>query len=149
MTQLNVPPPAGGWPAGIQPPTVPAPTVVLPIQIHDIVIPHLGVEWRAITQRTWEGFLRAGYEFQKSPIAAQTGPTNYVDRDRHSVSAGLGLRLPAPATLLPGDVRLDAHVQYSVLPTETTTKVDASDPVGDYTAGGHIWNVGMMATVGF
>jgi hypothetical protein len=50
---------------------------------------------------------------------------------------------------LPGDVRFDVHGQLSVLPTETTTKTDPSDLVGDYTAGGHIWNVGMMATVGF
>jgi long-chain fatty acid transport protein len=148
-TQLNVPPPQGGWPAGIRQPTVPPPTVILPIQIHDVLVPRLGLEWRAITRPSWEGFVRGGYEYQKSPISAQTGPTNYVDRDRHSISAGLGVRLPAPAKLLPGDVRLDAHAQWSVLPTSTTTKADASDPVGDYTAGGHIWNVGLMATVGF
>lgn len=148
-TQLNVPPPQGGWPAGIRQPTVPPPTIIQGIQIHDILVPHLGVEWRAVTRRTWEGFVRGGYEYAKSPIAAQSGPTNYVDRDRHSISAGLGVRLPAPAKLLPGDVRLDAHAQLSLLPTSTTTKVDASDPVGDYTAGGHIWNVGLMATVGF
>jgi hypothetical protein len=148
-TQLNVPPPKGGWPLGIKPPTVPGPTVILPIQIHDVVVPHLGVEWRALARPTWEGFVRGGYEYARSPIGAQTGPTNYVDRDRHSISAGLGVRLLAPARLLPGDVRLDAHAQWSILPTETTTKLDASDPVGDYTAGGHIWNVGFMATVGF
>lgn len=148
-TQLDVPPPQGGWPAGIQQPKVPPPTVVLPIQIHDTVVPRVGVEWRAFKHPKWEGFLRGGYEYAKSPIAPQTGPTNYVDRDRHSISAGVGLRLPAPAKLLPGDVRFDAHVQWSILPTETTTKIDASDPVGDYTAGGHIWNAGLMATVGF
>jgi long-chain fatty acid transport protein len=148
-TTLDVPPPAGGWPAGIKPPTPPAATVVLPIEVHDIVVPHIGVEWRAVAQPAWEGFLRGGYEYAKSPIGPQAGATNYVDRDRHSVSAGVGVRLIAPGELLPGDVRFDAHAQLSVLPTGTTTKVDASDPVGDYTAGGHIWNVGVMATVGF
>jgi long-chain fatty acid transport protein len=148
-TQLNVPPPQGGWPAGIAPPTTPAPTVVLPIEIHNQVVPHVGVEWRALSRRTWQGFVRGGYEFDKSPISAQTGSTNYVDRDRHAVSAGLGVRLIHPATVLPGDVRLDVHGQLSVLPTETTLKADASDLVGDYTAGGHIWNLGFTATVGF
>jgi hypothetical protein len=123
--------------------------VLLPIAISDVVVPHVGVEWRAIKRPSWEGFVRGGYEYQKSPIGAQTGPTNYVDRDRHSMSAGLGLRLIAPGAVLPGDVRFDAHAQLSVLPSDTTTKTDASDPVGDYTAGGHIWNVGLMATVGF
>jgi long-chain fatty acid transport protein len=148
-THLDVPPPQGGWPLGIKPPTPPAPTVILPIDIHDVVVPHLGLEWRAIARPSWEGFVRGGYEYAKSPIGPQTGPTNYVDRDRHSVSAGLGLRLVKPGALLPGDVRFDAHAQLSILPTSTTTKDDASDPVGDYTAGGHIWNVGLMATVGF
>jgi long-chain fatty acid transport protein len=148
-TQLDVPPPQGGWPKGITPPTPPQPVVIAPIEIHDTVVPHLGVEWRALARPTWEGFVRGGYEFAKSPIGAQTGITNYVDRDRHSISAGLGLRLIAPAKVLPGDVRFDVHAQYSVLPTETTIKNDGSDLVGDYTAGGHIWNVGATATVGF
>ena len=148
-TQLDVPPPVGGWPLGIQPPMAPAPTVITPIVVHDTVVPHVGVEWRAIGRRTWEGFVRAGYEYARSPIAAQTGSTNYVDRDRHSIASGLGVRLVAPGALIPGDVRLDAHAQLSVLPTGATLKADASDPVGDYTAGGHIWNVGLMATVSF
>jgi len=148
-TQLDVPPPQGGWPAGIKPPTVPAPTIVVPIEVHDTVVPRVGVEWRALARPSWEGFVRAGYEFAKSPIGAQTGSTNYVDRDRHSISAGLGVRLVAPGAVLAGDVRFDAHAQLSLLPTSTTIKSDASDPVGDYTAGGHIWNVGFMATVGF
>jgi hypothetical protein len=51
--------------------------------------------------------------------------------------------------VLPGDVRFDAHVQLSVLPTETTTKADPADLVGDYTAGGQIWNAGATAAVAF
>jgi long-chain fatty acid transport protein len=149
-TQLSVPiPPGTTLPGGVMAPTTPAPTVVLPISIHDTFVPHLGVEWRALARPTWEGFVRGGYEYDRSPIGAQTGATNYVDRDRHAFSAGLGVRLIAPGKILPGDVRFDVHGQLSVLPTETTVKNDPSDLVGDYTAGGHIWNVGMMATVGF
>lgn len=148
-TTLDVPPPKGGWPAGIKPPTPPAPVSIIPIQIEDRIVPHLGAEWRAIARPSWQGFLRGGYEYDKSPIAPQTGQTNYVDRDRHAFSAGIGLRLLHPATVLPGDVRFDLHGQLSVLPTGTTLKQDPSDLVGDYTAGGHIWNVGATATVGF
>jgi long-chain fatty acid transport protein len=148
-TQLDVPPPQGGWPANIKPPTTPAPITVLPIEMHDRVVPHVGVEWRALRRPTWEGFLRGGYEFARSPIGAQLGATNYVDRDRHTVAAGLGLRLLAPARVLPGDVRLDVHAALSELPTATTLKRDPADLVGDYTAGGHIWNLGVTATVGF
>jgi long-chain fatty acid transport protein len=148
-TALDVPPPAGGWPPGIAPPKVPAPLVVQPIELHDRVVPHVGVEWRAIARTTWQGLLRGGYEFAKSPIGPQSGATNYVDRDRHSVSAGIGLRLAAPSSVLAGDVTLDAHAQLSVLPTSTTTKTSPADLVGDFTAGGHIWNVGASAGVQF
>jgi long-subunit fatty acid transport protein len=149
-TQLSVPlPPGTTLPGGIMAPTTPAPTVVTPLSIHDTFVPHVGVEWRALARPTWEGFVRGGYEYDRSPIGAQTGTTNYVDRDRHAISAGFGVRLIAPGQLLPGDVRFDVHSQLSVLPTQTTTKNDPSDLVGAYTAGGHIWNVGMMATVGF
>jgi long-chain fatty acid transport protein len=149
QTSLEVPPPAGGWPPGITPPTAPGPTVVLPIEMHDRVVPHLGVEWRALVRGIWEARLRGGYEFARSPIGAQSGATNYVDRDRHSVSLGAGVRLPAPAEVLPGEVRFDVHAQLSVLPTVLTTKSNPADLVGDYTAGGHIWNVGATAAVGF
>ncbi len=148
-TQLDIPPPKGGWPSGIQPPSQPAPIVILPIQIVDRFVPHVGVEWRAVARSSWEGFVRGGYEYDKSPIGPQTGPTNYVDADRHVISTGLGVRLLHPAAVLPGDVRFDVHGQLSVLPTITVTKEDPADLVGNYTAGGHIWNFGATGTVGF
>jgi long-chain fatty acid transport protein len=148
-TELNIPPPKGGWPAGIQPPSQPAPIVILPIQMSDTLVPHVGVEWRAMARPTWEGFVRGGYEYDKSPIGAQVGPTNYVDSDRHAFSAGLGVRLIHPGEVLPGDVRFDVHGQYSYLPNVTVSKEDPADLVGNYTAGGHIWAFGANATVGF
>ena len=62
-------------------------------------------------------------------------------------SIGLGTTLRHLARELPGALSIDAHVQYSLLPTETTYKANPADFIGDYTAGGHIWNVG--ATLGF
>lgn len=147
--KLDIPPPQGGWPASITPPSTPAPTIIVPIVMHDRWVPHLGAEWRALATKKWEALLRGGYEYAKSPIGAQTGVTNYIDRDRHSVSLGLGGRAIAPIRELPGDVRLDVHAQLSVLTTATTLKSDPADTVGDYTAGGHIWNLGATLTVGF
>ena len=146
---LDIPPPSGGWPSSISPPQTPVPTTIIPIVMSDRFVPHVGVEWRAVSRPKWQLLARAGYEFDKSPIAGQTGPTNYVDRDRHVVGMGLGVRLVKLLRELPGDVRLDAHAQLSVLPTATTLKTDPSDLIGDYTAGGHIWNLGATLTVGF
>lgn len=146
---LDIPPPAGGWPAGIQPPTVPAPTHVVKMDIHDRVVPHLGVEWRALRRAKLDGFVRGGYEYAKSPIGEQTGTTNYVDRDRHSVSLGLGVRTRRAFGSLAFDARLDLHAQLSILPEAVTHKADPSDFVGDYAAGGHIWNLGATLSVGF
>jgi long-chain fatty acid transport protein len=146
---LNIPPPKGGWPASVTPPTQPAPTSILPITMHDRIVPHVGVEWRAFESEHWEAFVRAGYEYDKTPIGAQTGETNYIDRDRHAVSLGLGGRAIELIPELPRDVRLDLHAQLSELPTGTTLKTSPTDLTGDYTAGGHIWNLGATLTAGF
>ncbi len=147
--KLNIPPPQGGWPASITPPTQPAPTVIVPIDMHDRIVPHAGIEWSALRSGSSEVLVRAGYEYDKSPIGPQTGATNYVDRDRHAFSLGAGVRLRELLPELPRDLRIDVHGQLSELPTGTTTKTSPTDPVGDYTAGGHIWNVGATLTAGF
>jgi long-chain fatty acid transport protein len=146
---LTVPAPQGGWPLGITPPTAPAPVTIQPMAMRDTIVPRVGAEWRALAGSSWEGFLRGGYEYAASPIAAQTGSTNYVDRDRHSFSAGLGVRAVGLTDVLPGDLRFDLHAQLSVLPTSTVTKTNPADLVGDTSAGGYIWNLGASATVGF
>jgi Outer membrane protein transport protein (OMPP1/FadL/TodX) len=143
---LDIPPPAGGWPAGITPPTAPVPPKIVPLVMHDRVVPRLGVEHRFLRRPKIDLFGRGGLEIARSPIAPQTGVTSYIDRDRYSVSLGAGVALRQLAAELPGTLSLDVHVQYSVLPEETTDKASAADFVGDYTAGGHIWNVG--ATLG-
>ena len=146
---LDIPPPSGGWPAGITPPSVPAPTQVAPVDVHDRIVPHLGLEWRAVERRHWGWFVRGGYEFDRSPFGAQTGVTNYVDRDRHAFSAGLGLELKEVLAALPRDLRLDVHGQLGILPMATTLKSNPADFVGDYRAGGHILNLGATLTLGF
>ena len=48
-----------------------------------------------------------------------------------------------------GTLTIDAHLQLSELPTETTRKTSPADYVGDYTAGGSILNVGVTAGFAF
>ncbi len=146
---LNIPPPAGGWPANITPPSVPAKAVVIPLVLTDRIVPHVGVEWRAFDRGKWRGFVRGGYSYQKSPIAPQTGLTNYIDRDRHTMALGAGLAVDKPVSFLPGDLRFDVHAQLNVLPESITMKSNPADLVGDYSAGGYIWNLGATMLVGF
>jgi long-chain fatty acid transport protein len=146
---LDLPPPSGGWPATISPPQTPAPTRIVPLHMHDRVIPHVGAEWRAITTRHLESFLRGGYEYSKTPIEAQTGLTNYIDRDRHTLSLGLGVIARGLARELPASISLDLHGALSRLIPDTTRKSSAADLVGDVAAGGWIINVGLTLTVAF
>jgi hypothetical protein len=146
---LDVPPPASGWPASIAPPQPPVPTRIEPLRMHDRVVPRVGLEWEALSDGKVKGFVRMGYEMAKSPIEAQTGATNYVDRDRHTVSLGLGATFRDLAPELPGALSVDGHVQISALPAATTRKSSAADYVGDYTAGGALLNVGVTAAFAF
>ncbi len=146
---LDIPPPASGWPSTIQPPQAPAPTRVEPLVMHDRVVPRLGLEWRALSLRKVDAFVRGGYELARSPIGAQSGLTNYVDRDRHTGSIGIGTTLRGLARELPGALSIDAHLQWSELVTATTLKASPADYVGDYRAGGRIINFGITTTFVF
>ena len=95
------------------------------------------------------GVRAGGLRVRQDAHPPQTGETNYVDRDRHAFSFGLGVRARRSDPGATAGLRLDAHAQLSVLPTVTTTKASAADLVGDYTAGGTMWNVGGTLTMGF
>jgi long-chain fatty acid transport protein len=146
---LDIPPPAGGWPPTIQPPQSPAPTRIEPLKMHNRMIPHFGGEWHAFETEKVDAFVRAGYEFSKSPIEPQSGLTNYVDRDRHTVSMGLGASVKHALEEIPGRMDLDLHIALSELVKDTTLKRNAADFVGDYYARGQIINVGLTLTVAF
>lgn len=148
-TTLDIPPPSSGWPDAFAPPETPAPPRILPLRLHDRVVPRVGLEWHALGEREHRGFVRAGYELAKSPIERQFGVTNYVDRDRHTISLGVGGAFQDLLPELPGVLSLDAHAQLSALTGESTRKTSAADLVGDYTAGGFIVNVGVTAGFAF
>jgi hypothetical protein len=146
---LDIPPPPSGWPANIQPPSSPAPPRIEAIRMRDRIVPRFGFEYRVLEHRVLDAFARAGYEWARSPIESQTGLTNYVDRDRHTFSLGVGATLKSFAKELPAGVSLDLHLQWSELLEETTFKENPADFTGDFTAGGRIINVGLTSTVAF
>ena len=130
-------------------PPNPKPSVAQDPHFHDRIQPRLGVEWLALASAKVELPLRAGYVYEMSPVPPQTGNTNSIDSDRHVLSAGTGLRLMAPIAELPGDVRLDVHAAYAILPQRTTYKDNAADFVGDYTASGRMVTLGATLALGF
>ena len=109
----------------------------------------LGLELVPVDGTKGRVALRAGYEHQKSPILAQTATVSYIDRDRHTMSFGLGLAWKNPGEVFRGTLSLDAHAQVSVMPEEVTLKASPADLVGDFRAGGQIWNLGATLTASF
>jgi long-subunit fatty acid transport protein len=130
-------------------PPDPKPTVLVDPGLRDRVVPRLGAEWLVVARSSLQVPLRVGYFYERSPVPPQTGLTNFVDADRHVVSAGAGVVLHAPIEELPGDVRLDAHGSYALLPEATTKKDSPADFVGDYTRGGYQWSIGTTLSLGF
>ena len=51
-----------------------------------------------IERRLVEIPIRAGYVYERSPVPPQTGVTNFVDTDRHTLSLGAGLTINAPGS---------------------------------------------------
>lgn len=149
LAKLDIPPPKGGWPSGITPPSAPTPQPTIPLVIHDRVVPRVAFEGIS-GSRAANVLWRLGYAYEASPIAEQTGATNYIDRDRHILGLGLGFALGREVvgpTLQ--SIRWDVHGQFSLLAHSVTRKANAADFVGDYTAGGTIMNIGTTVTVGF
>ncbi len=143
-------------------PPNPTPVQVLLPGFANRFVPHVGVEYvvpvaggyrrlegDTIDRRLVEVPLRAGYVYEKSPVPPQTGVTNFVDADRHTVSLGAGLTLNAPGSVLAGSLTLDVHGQYSILPARTTYKDNPADFVGDYTASGNMLGIGTTLTAVF
>ncbi len=132
----------------IELPEDPKPVVVVPPAFEDRFVPRLGIEYllgfgsdRKVPGRdkpvpAVELPLRLGYVYEATPVPEQTGRTNFVDTDRHTVSFGTGVVLNAPFSVLQGHLRLDAHAALSVLPERVMRKANAADFIGDYRADG-------------
>jgi len=80
---------------------------------YDTVTPSAGLR---VKSGPSSGFV--DFEFQPSPVPAQTGRTNYVDNDRLATSVGAEQVI----TLWGTAIRLGAQVQFHYLPKRTTKK---------------------------
>lgn len=139
---LDIPAPRGGWPANITPPSI-APTTAgatsAPSPYHDRMVPRVGVEVRVLDVSHVEGLVRAGYEYNKSVTDRVDDP------DRHAGSVGLGIRLVRPASILPGEVRLDTHFRLSAPVKDPIPS--PSGPCADDLTVGSITNFGATLSV--
>lgn len=120
----------------------------LPLNLHDTFVPRLGVEYAAV-QGDIGLDLRVGYVYENSPFPTQRGITNFVDNDRHSISAGVGVQFNDLEPTLPGALRFDAHFVYAHLRGRDHIKTSLVDPVGDYRSTGHLLGGGVTMELAF
>jgi Outer membrane protein transport protein (OMPP1/FadL/TodX) len=121
------------------PPPVPLPEA----HFHDIMVVRLGAEWTAATSKhlTWQ--IRGGYSYEPSPAPEQQGETNFVDNDKHTLSAGLGVSVARVTKVLLRPFDIDLYLSAGVLPERKHRKLSEIDPVGDYTAAGVVFAAGV------
>ncbi len=124
---------------------IPPPDAPLPPDFHDIFIPRVGGEWTVYDTQPIALTMRGGYFYEPSPAPAQRGKTNYVDTDKHGLSAGLGIRLGILDFILPKPLELDFTAQVIVMPSRRYEKSSAADPVGEYVADG-LWYGGSFTS---
>jgi long-chain fatty acid transport protein len=110
---------------------------------HDVVTSRLGLEWRAAhtAHTTWR--VRAGYAYEPSPAPEQRFESNFVDNDKHTFSAGLGVAVARVTDVLPLPFDLDFYAAASVLPEREHRKYSPVDAVGDYVSKGFVLQLGL------
>jgi long-chain fatty acid transport protein len=125
------------------------PSLALDPHFQDRIVPRVGVEWWLRPHPRFALPIRVGYFFEKSPVPEQTAQSNFVDPDRHVLSAGTGFLWRNPAEWLPGRLSFAAFGQLSILPTRVTLKQNPADFVGDYRARGTITAAGADLSLEF
>jgi hypothetical protein len=107
---------------------------------HDTWTPRVGAEWRFHHGISTELFVRGGYAYEPSPFPEKTGLTNFLDDNRHILSAGLGASfrsLPLVGSLGKATLHLDFGFQYNLIESRVHHKerinplfVDDGNPLG-------------------
>jgi long-chain fatty acid transport protein len=128
---------------------LPAKRTFPPPMFHDIVIPRLGVEWRAYEGNKLGVDARFGYSYEPSPMPEQIGASNLADSDKHTFSLGAGLELKKLGPILPMPLSFDIHLAVTGLPDRVNRKASPVDQVGDFVASGAIVSVGAGMRVRF
>lgn len=116
-----------------------------PAGFHDLLIPALGLEWRAAQGLLGDRLsidLRGGYRYEPSPVPAQDGDSSFGDADKHVFSVGAGVELQRLTQVLPRPLSLDVFFAATYLPTRAFEKADPRSPTGDFTVSGAVVQAG-------
>ncbi len=110
-----------------------------------------GAEWRSPQSGEYlkNTSLRFGYLYHPTPVPDQTADSNFVDNNRHGITAGFGLGIKNPWK--DGDsIDVDFFSQLHLLKTREVTKLPGNY-VGapGYSTGGKIWIYGTGVTMKF
>lgn len=111
----------------------------------DIFVLRGGVSYRT----TDKHHLRAGYAYRPTPVPDLTGPTNFLDADRHIFGLGSAWKLDS---FFGWDhiCQLDLHFQAHRLIPKDVVKVSSTD-IGapQFAVGGWLWNIGGTLSTSF
>src|SRR5262249_23167615 len=110
---LQIPPDLRGFML----PATPMPAQIVSAAFNDTFVPRVGVRGRRVPAAAARPApaLRAGYRYDASRVPNQGGVTNFLDSNRHGVSAGAGVSIGGLRPVLGGGVTLDAHADVQFL----------------------------------
>lgn len=110
---------------------------------HDILVPHLGVEWTAAHWQNNQFMVRGGYVYEPSPAPDQFAETNFIDNDKHTLTIGTGLTLQDVTEIFPRPISIDLAMGMILLAPRQHFKVSPADSVGGYRSTGRIFQIGL------
>lgn len=122
--------------AGQLPLRIPPNPLPVDPDFHDILVPRLGAEVRAVDGANFALDVRAGTSYEASPAPAQTGSTNFADGDKLAFGFGFSLELKDFSEVFPRPLRLDFGGMLTWMLEREHLKTDPADPVGDYVSSG-------------
>ena len=103
----------------------------------DILLPRIGVEWIANDLIA----VRGGYAFRPTPLPSPIHETNYIDAPTHTSSLGAAFTFADPLEHHRKPLTVGLALQWTYMEPRVVDKPDPADPVGDYTAGGSVFNL--------
>jgi len=110
-------------------------------RLFDTIVPRAGIRYAISNNINVSG----GYAFLPSPVKDQTGVTNFLDSNKHLISAGAGYTF-AKAGFWQGPITISAYVQDTIFQTRNVHK---TQPVQQYrqgySFGGYVFDGGIQA----
>lgn len=110
---------------------------------HDIVIPRLAAEWRALEKARFAVDVRGGYSYEMSPAPKQFDESNFADSDKHTFTLGGSFEVRPSNGILLHPWTFDLNLGLTYLPTRVEHKISPVDRVGDYKTSGLLVHFGV------